>query len=372
MADETQRSAREDFLGKTLEASIRIGLVVLLLAWCFVIVRPFVAPVLWGVVIAISTRSAYLRIHAWSGRRAPVAAAVFVLLGLVLVIGPVVGLAGTVIEGVESAAGAISEGRLAIPPPAEGVAGWPIVGERVARTWTLASTNLSALLMQFEDELKVAARWLLDVATSIGASVLLFAFSIVIAAVFHVNAEGASRVVERVARRVAGPNGPRLSMLAEHTIRSVTRGILGVALIQALAAGIGMAVVGVPAAGVWALLVMLVAIMQIPALLVLLPVALYVFSVASPFAAWSFLVWSIAVGLSDNVLKPVLLGRGGEVPMLVVLIGALGGFAAEGLIGLFIGPIVLSVAFTLVGAWIDDDAHTEPAATAGEASPQGG
>jgi len=369
MADEASKRAREDFLGKTLEASIRIGLIVLLLVWCFVIVRPFVAPVLWGVVIAISTRSVYLRLDAWSGHRAPLAAAVFVVLGLVLVIGPAVGLAGTVIEGVESAAGAITEGKLAIPPPPESVTGWPIVGEQIARTWRLASTNLAELLMQFHGELKAVAGWLLDVATSVGASVLLFTFSIVIAAVFHVNAEGASRVVDRFSGRIAGPSGQRLNELAEHTIRSVTRGILGVALLQALAAGVGMVVVGVPAAGLWALLVMLVAIMQIPTALVLLPVALYVFSVASPFAAWSFLVWSIAVSLSDNVLKPVLLGRDARVPMLVVLIGALGGFAAEGLIGLFIGPIVLSVAFTLVQAWIDDAPSAEPAGTAGEPSP---
>ena len=356
MANEELRAGQDAFLAKTLEASIRIGLVVVLIAWCFLIVKPFIAPVLWGIVIAISSRSVYERLLGWSGGRNSIAAPAFVGLGLFFVIGPAVGLAGTMAEGAEAAVDALQADTFSVPPPPEGIADWPVIGPSIDQTWTLASTNLSALIAQFGDELKNLGGWLLNLAASIGASVLLFSFSIVIAAIFHVNAEGAGRVAQLVARRVAGANnGPRLNELAQSTIRSVTRGILGVAVIQALAAGVGMIAVGVPGAGLWALLVLLLAVMQIPTIAILLPVALYVFSYATTGIAVVFAIWCGLVAFSDNVLKPILLGRGSDVPMLVILIGALGGFAFQGLIGLFIGPIVLSVAYTLTVAWIHDD-----------------
>jgi len=198
--------------------------------------------------------------------------------------------------------------------------------------------------------------------------VLLFAISIVIASVLHTNAAASSRAAQALARRVAGDRGPAITSLAESTIRGVTRGVLGVALIQALAAGVGMLAVGVPVAGLWALLVLLMAIVQVPTILLLLPLAIYVFSYASTLPAVLFLIWSMLTALSDNVLKPLLLARGVEVPMLVVLLGALGGLASAGLIGLFVGPIVVGVAYRGLELWIELAEESDPVEPA---SPEG-
>ena len=137
-------------------------------------------------------------------------------------------------------------------------------------------------------------------------------------------------------------------------MQSVTRGILGVALIQAVLAGIGLLVVGVPAAGLWVLLILFLAAVQIPTLLILGPIIVYVFATSSTAVAVLFAIWSTAVGLSDNVLKPLLLGRGTDVPMLVIFMGAIGGFVLEGIIGLFVGAVVLAVGYTLFKAWLED------------------
>jgi predicted PurR-regulated permease PerM len=154
---------------------------------------------------------------------------------------------------------------------------------------------------------------------------------------------------------VAGEHGSLLADLAEATVRSVTRGILGVALIQALLSGVGLLVAGVPGAGIWAVLCLLLAVMQLPILLVLLPIAIYVFSYASTVGAVAFLVWSIAVGVSDTFLKPMLLGRGIDVPMLIIFVGAIGGFITTGIIGLFLGSIVLAVSYKLFLVWLEGE-----------------
>jgi predicted PurR-regulated permease PerM len=145
--------------------------------------------------------------------------------------------------------------------------------------------------------------------------------------------------------------------MAGATIRSVAQGVLGVAIIQAILAGIGLLAIGVPYAGIWTLLVLLLAIMQVPTILVLGPIMLYVFSVEATLPAVLFMIWGLLVGFSDNVLKPLLLGRGLDVPMLVILMGAIGGMIFSGIIGLFVGAVVLSVGYRLFTAWLRQDAQ---------------
>jgi predicted PurR-regulated permease PerM len=182
----------------------------------------------------------------------------------------------------------------------------------------------------------------------------MFALSIVIAGVLLSYGDRATDTARRIARRLVQERGDELVELTGNTVQSVTRGILGVALIQAVLAGIGMLVAGVPAAGLWTLLVLLMATVQIPALLLLGPIIVYVFATSSTAVAVLFAIWSIAVSLSDNVLKPLLLGRGVDVPMLVIFMGAIGGFILEGIIGLFVGAVLLAVGYTLFRAWLED------------------
>ena len=208
-------------------------------------------------------------------------------------------------------------------------------------------------------QLKKVGIRLLSTAANVGVGVLKFLVSIVIAGVLLANAAGGTQAARAFATRLTGERGTMAVELAEATVRSVAVGILGVALIQSILAGIGCLVVGVPGAGLWALLVLILAVVQLPTILVLGPIIVYVFSTSSTVAAVVFAIWSILVGISDAFLKPLLMGRGVDVPMLVIFIGAIGGFMSSGIIGLFVGAIVLALGYKLFLAWLNEDTQPE-------------
>jgi len=343
---------REGFVSNAVEATIRIGFVLLLAASCFQIVRPFVGMIAWAAIIAVAGSQGYAKLRRVLGGRRGLATLVFILVALVLLAVPTVLLSGTFVEGARKLAGQLSSGTLHIPPPPESVAGWPVIGEPLARFWTLASENLKAALGQVQPQLKALGAWLLGMGASLGLQVLQFVLSIVIAGLLLAHSEGAAAAAEAVAIRIAGSRGPELTALADATVRSVARGIIGVAVIQSVFAGIGFLVAGVPGAGLWALICLVLAIVQIGPTIVLVGATVYVFSTASTLTAVLFLVWNLFVALMDNVLKPILLGRGVNVPMVVIFLGAIGGFLAMGLIGLFVGSIVLVLGHTLFLAWL--------------------
>lgn len=195
---------------------------------------------------------------------------------------------------------------------------------------------------------------MLSTAAGAGVGILQFVISIIIAGVILANAVSFGAFLKTLARRLMGSRGDEFAMLASKTVRSVAQGVLGVALIQSLAAGVGLLAAGVPGAGLWALLVLLLAIVQLPPILILAPIILYVFSVSSTTVAVIFMIWSILVSMSDAFLKPLLLGRGVEVPMLIILVGAIGGMIYSGIIGLFVGAVVLALGYELFRAWLEE------------------
>ncbi len=227
------------FLNRALEATIRIGLVALLLAWCFQIVRPFVIPVFWGMIIAVATYPGYHWLETKLGNRNVVAAVVMTILGLVLLIGPTVLLGGTLVDSARVLAADLSDGTLSLPSPPGRVAQWPVIGESLYNFWTLASTNLEGALGQVGPYLKSAGTWLLAMAAGAGLGILEFIFAVVIAGVMLANARGGSIAADAIALRLAGERGPEFADIAQTTVRSVARGILGVALIQSILAGLG-------------------------------------------------------------------------------------------------------------------------------------
>jgi predicted PurR-regulated permease PerM len=199
----------------------------------------------------------------------------------------------------------------------------------------------------------------LSTAANTGVGILMFVVSIIIAGILLANAAGGRQVARAFARRLAGEWGTKAVELAGATVQSVTLGILGVALIQTLLAGLGFLVVGVPGAGLWALLVLILAVVQLPTILVLGPIIIYVFATSSTITAVVFAIWSILVGISDAFLKPLLMGRGVDVPMIVIFIGAIGGFIASGIIGLFVGAIIFSLGYKLFLLWLNEDTQPE-------------
>jgi predicted PurR-regulated permease PerM len=356
MTNSSQASNQETFVANALEAFIRIVVVGLLAIWCFKIGRPFIQVVLWGVIIAVALSPSHRKIQSALGGRGKLAAALVTLLALVLVILAGVMLSGTLIDGAKELSIKIKEGTLAVPPAPQSIKSWPVIGKPLHQAWRLASVNLAAALSRFTPQLKAFSHWLLSNAARSGVGILKFMVSIVIAGIFLVKADSGYEAARSMGRRLAGEHGEELVDLAGSTLRSVTKGIIGVAVIQSLLAGVGCLAAGVPGAGLWALLVLILAVAQIPTLLVLGPIVIYVFSTASMVTAVLFTIWSTFVGLCDNFLKPILLGRGVQVPMIIVFIGAIGGFISSGIIGLFIGAIVFVLGYQLFLAWLQQKA----------------
>jgi len=336
-----------------LEIVIRVGLVILLATACFLIVRPFLALIAWGLVIAIAGYPGYRKLQTLVGGHGGLAAFVFTTLLLAVLILPVVLLTGTLVDGFQTLIAHLQDGTLTIPPPPASVESWPVIGAPLTSIWSLASTNLTAALTRLAPQVKAFAPGLLSASAGIGLGVLQFVLSILFAGVLLAKARGGAEVAHSLANRLFGHKGAEFEALAASTIRSVATGILGVALIQSVFAGLGFLAAGLPGAGLWALVFLIAAVLQVGAI-VLIPAVIYVFATASTAKAVLFLIWCIIVGLTDNALKPLLLGRGVAVPMAVVLLGALGGFIALGIIGLFVGAIVLSVGYKLVLAWLDE------------------
>jgi len=340
------------FAGRALDAAIKIGLVALLAIWCLEIVRPFMLPLIWGAIIAIASYPGFVRLEHGLGGHSRLAAILWTIVGLILVLGPVGMLAAVLVDNVQSLAADLGTEGLRVPAPPDAIATWPIVGEPAHRFWALASTNLGAALAQIETQIRALSGWLLATVANAGLGMLQFVIAVIIAGVLLPQAEGGARAAHAVATRLAGERGPGLVTLAEATIRSVARGVLGTAMVQALLAGIGLVVAGVPAAGLLAFLCLILCTVQIGPGLVLIPAMIYLFTSAETTTAILFAAWSIPVMLVDNVLKPYLMRRGVELPTVIILIGVVGGLLAYGLIGIFLGPVVIALGYELFRAWV--------------------
>jgi predicted PurR-regulated permease PerM len=350
----------QNFIDDSLKPAIRIGLIALLVWWCFLIFRPFLIPVLWAIIIAVAVYPFYRKLENGLGGRSKLTAALFTLAAIALLMVPTVMLFGSLIDGVKELSAGLKNGTLTIPPPTDSVATWPIIGESVHKFWHSGSVNLQETLLRIGPQLKEIAGDLLYSGGELALGVIQFVFSIIIAGVFLARAGNCHTISNKIFRSFVGERGGELVDLSSATIRSVAQGVLGVAIIQALLAGVGMLIVEVPGAGFWAFLVLLLAVVQLSPLLVMAPVIFYVFSVSSQTTAVIFAIWSVLVSISDSFLKPLLLGRGVQIPMLVILVGAIGGMMLSGIIGLFVGAVVFSLGFTLFHAWLDKEAPVKP------------
>lgn len=342
------------FEGRVTQAAVRLSILALLVFWCLKILGPFIDPIVGGVVIAIAVQTPYAKLTRVLGGRPKLAAGSLVAGALLVLILPTIALGASLVDTAGKLSGDFTQEEIRITTPPQSVAEWPLVGERVYELWTGASQNLESAFAELAPHLKDAGLWLISTMGDLGFGLVMFVVAIIIAGVLLPNGERAAKLARRVAFVLAGERGPELARLAASSVQSVTRGVLGVAVIQSLLAGLGMLSVGVPAAGLWTLLILILAIMQLPPMLVLLPVILYVFSSSSTVGAVLFTAWAVLVGLSDNVLKPLLMGRGSKTPMLILFMGSLGGFIVGGILGLFVGAVILSLGYTVFMAWIGD------------------
>jgi predicted PurR-regulated permease PerM len=346
-------------LNLTLEASIHIGLAILLAGGCLLILYPFLPLLSWGVIIAVAAYPAFKKLRGLLGEHGGLAATLFCVRLLSLLIIPMVLLAETLVDAAQEFAAHLQDGTLNIPPPPANVETWPVIGAPLHTLWDSASRDLGALLRSVAPKIKSVVPGLFSATATVGLTVLQFALSIIVAGVLLANAQAAYDATCALCERIFGEKGPEFQELMGATLRSVTTGILGVALIQSILTGLGFLVAGFPGAGFWAVIFLIAAILQ-AGVVVLIPAVIYMFTISTVTKASIFLIWCIVVALIDNVLKPLLLGRGVAVPIAVVFLGAIGGFVALGLIGLFVGAVVLSVGYKLFLAWLEPSPTASP------------
>jgi predicted PurR-regulated permease PerM len=347
------------FTRRGIDTAIKIGAIILVLTWCFQILQPFLLPIIWAAILAIALFPLYNKLSKLLGGRDKWAAIIIALIGIAILVVPTVKFSSSAIDSLQQVSAELKEGTLSIPPPNESIKEWPIVGEKTYVIWAQASTDLEQFIATYSTQIKNASSNIFSAIAGFGGSVLQFIISIIIAAAFMLNAKPCARGCSALMRRLMDESGDLAVTTSIATIRSVAVGILGIAITQALLSGAGLMIADIPAAGVWVLLVLLLAIVQLPPILILGPISAYYFSVADTTPAIIFLVWNIIVSSSDAVLKPLFLGRGMDTPMLVILLGAIGGMMLSGIIGLFVGAVILALGYQLMMDWLAAGKNTE-------------
>jgi predicted PurR-regulated permease PerM len=344
-----------------LDVLIRAGLIAVLAVFCFRIFVPFLNLMVWALILAITLYPLQVRLRSKFANKDGLIATLIILVAFGVILVPTYLLGVAVADSIEHAMTIVRSGSFRIPPPAESVASWPLVGQRVYDFWAQASTDLTGLAQRFAPRLKEAGLALLGAVTGFGAGLLIFFVALIVAGIFMAHGEKGHHSAVQIASRISGPeNGSQITALCTSTVRAVAQGVVGIAFIQMLLIGVAFIVMGIPGAGLLALAVLLIGIMQLPATLITVPVIIFVIVAEGMSAATIvFSVYVFVAGLADNVLKPLLLGRGVAVPMPVVLIGALGGMVTGGVIGLFIGPVMLAVGYQLFWRWVKDQPQHE-------------
>jgi len=349
-----------------LDVLIRAGLIAILAISCYLVFSPFLDLMLWSLILAVMLYPLQRRIADRLGHHEGQTASLIVVAGLMILMVPTYLLGTSLVDSAQQVMETVRDGSLNIPPPSESVANWPVIGQPVHDLWQQAASDLSGSIEKYRPQIRELLLGLLTRIAGIGAGFLLFIGALIIAGIMMAFGELGHRSAHRIAARIVGPErSETLVELCTATIRTVAQGVLGIAFIQMLLIGVGFVVMGIPGAGLLALAVLLLGIIQVPATLITVPFIVYVFSSeGASVTTIVFAIYSILAGLVDNVLKPLLLGRGVDVPMPVVLIGALGGMVTSGILGLFIGPIVLAVGYRLFWQWVDDqdtaNESTEP------------
>lgn len=338
-----------------IDTAIKIGLIALLTLWCFQIAAPFISPIVWAGIIAIAVYPIFKWLKRKTGLSNGLTATIITLAMLVILITPTVMLTNALVDNIQSLSTHIQNDQIKIPAPSNSVAEWPLVGKKLHAFWQQLSVDPKAALGQYNSQITAVTKWLFSAVTGLGLNILIFIFSIIIAGVFIASADASKRAMDMIFTRVAGDQGSELSQLSHATVQGVVRGVLGIAFIQAVLSGLGFMAIGIPGAGVLAVICLVLAIVQIDILIILIPLSIYAFKNPDigTSAAMAFLVWNIFVGLLNNVLKPILLAKGVGAPMAIIFIGAIGGMMLSGIIGLFVGAVVMVMGYTLFMAWLE-------------------
>lgn len=366
MGDSTGGGDGQAFQKNMMASFVQIAALVILVSYCVIIISPFAGLAIWGVVMAVAIYPFFLKVSGVLGGRQKLAATLFIVFGLAVVLVPGWAMTESAIQSIISFSTELKAGNISVPPPSDSVSTWPLIGERLYTVWVAAAGNLEATLNEFQPQLREVGAWLARTIGSTALGVLQIAASVIIAGVVMLYAQSGYSLSCSIAEKISSGRGRHLTDISVATIRSVTNGVIGVGVIQGILAGIGFFVMGLPHAGLLAAVVLITSIIQIPALVIIAPIVVWVFSFASPLPATIFAIYMLFAALSDNVLKPLLLGRGVDLPAIIVLFGALGGMVAYGVIGLFLGAVILGLGYTIISQWLQTSDGADMAESASD------
>jgi predicted PurR-regulated permease PerM len=338
-----------------IELSIRLFVIGFLGYWTFAIIAPFGAMIVWSVVLAVALFPLFDRLSAMLGGRPAIAAALITLVTLLLVIGPATWMGVGFIDPVKDLIAGVESGDIGVPPPPESVKNWPLIGVQFFNFWDLASTNLHSAFTQIVPQLKPVGEYLLGMARNAGLGTLKFLLSILLSGFLLAYARQLMHGVRALARRIDPSKGHAYLDLAGATINAVSRGVMGLSIMQAVIGGVGMYLAHVPGAGLLTMAILVLGIVQIGPLLVVGPVVFWAWTTLPTAGAIALTLCMATVNYMDNVLKPFIFAHGLSTPIPVIFMGVIGGVLAHGIAGLFVGPVVLAVVWELGSAWIEDE-----------------
>jgi predicted PurR-regulated permease PerM len=366
--DQLSSESEQRIAARLLDVLIRAGLLLALAMLCYRIFSPFLTLTAWAVILAVTMYPLHQSLAAKLWDKQGLAATVLVLLGIVLIVAPTAVLLSSLGDSVHQLIRDVQANSLAIPPPRDGVAEWPVIGTRVHEVWSRAHADLPALVQGMQPKIGDIAKAALGFVAGIGGGLLGFLAALIVAGILMAFGQAGDRGSRAIFDRVVGSaRGAEFSRLSTATIRAVAQGVIGVAFIQAIVVGLCLLFAGVPWAGALAAICLVLGIAQVPALIVTLPAIVYIWA-SGDYGTGKAIAYTgllLVAGMVDNVLKPLMLGRGVEAPMPVILLGALGGMAAAGILGMFVGATLLALGYQILMAWV---AANPDAAVAREAS----
>jgi predicted PurR-regulated permease PerM len=331
-----------------------------LIGFSFWILRPFLGAIVWATMIVVATWSVMLGLQArlWGRRGLAVTVMTLALLS-VLIVPFSLAIVAIVAKADEIVGWAKSLATFKAPPPPAWVGNFPIVGGKAAQAWDqVAVAGIQGLAVNAAPYFGDVTRWFVAEVGGVGLVLVQFLLTIVVSAILYLHGERAAASVKRFARRLAGPQGESVVQLAGQAIRGVALGVVVTALAQSVLGGLGLAIAGVPFAPILTAVMFLLAIAQLGPFLVLAPAVAWLYWGGSSGWGTFLLAWTIVVGTMDNFLRPILIKKGADLPLLLIFAGVIGGLMAFGLIGIFVGPLVLAVAYTLLEAWMGDERDT--------------
>jgi predicted PurR-regulated permease PerM len=349
------REFERRFASRLMDVLIRAGLIVALTALCYRVFSPFLTLMVWALILAVAMYPLHLALAARVGNRQGLAATLLVLIGIVLIVVPSSILMSLLGDAVKRFIEDIQSNNLQIPAPYSGIESWPIVGRKLHALWSAAHSDLPALVQSMQPKISELSKGALAFVASIGVGLLQFLASFIVAGIIMAFGQSGARAMRSIFKRMfGGARGDEFATLSTQTIRAVANGVIGVAFIQAIIIGLVLIFAGVPGAGVLTVIILVLGIAQVPALIVTLPAIAYIWASGNyeTGAAIAYTVLLAVSGMADNVLKPLLLGRGVDAPMPVILIGALSGMAAAGILGMFVGATLLALGYQLFMGWV--------------------